>query len=178
MPKIIENLHERIVAETGILLQENGVEGVSIRAISQRLQIAPATIYNYFSSKEQILGAVMLKRWQMFTKEAEKLAASPSGDVLLDLITLSEQLKSFMHPSLTFWLMEGSMAAEHMEHIIEKKQIVFSQLTLIIEKLLRQAGHEEQLIEDYAHSLVALIILCNHNAKLDLRNLVMACRSL
>jgi len=40
------------------ILHEEGVEGLSMRAIAQRIEYSPAGLYEYFDSKEAIIGAV------------------------------------------------------------------------------------------------------------------------
>ncbi|MDY3301166.1 MAG: helix-turn-helix domain-containing protein [Lachnospiraceae bacterium] len=63
MPKIIENIRESLVENAEKVLLEEGISAVTVRRISAESGIASGTVYHYFSSKEDILAAVFLKRW-------------------------------------------------------------------------------------------------------------------
>ncbi|MCQ2545104.1 MAG: TetR/AcrR family transcriptional regulator [Clostridia bacterium] len=63
MPKIIENLQGNILDEAMKIIDENGIEKLSIRSLANRLNIAPSTVYNYYDSKDQIIGALLRRNW-------------------------------------------------------------------------------------------------------------------
>jgi len=51
MPKILENVEEKIIEEAeGILLNE-GYSALSLRKLAKKSHIAVGTIYNYFKDK-------------------------------------------------------------------------------------------------------------------------------
>lgn len=64
MPKIIENVRERAISQARELLIREGYAATTIRRVATALGIAPATIYNYFPSKENLTACVMLEDWQ------------------------------------------------------------------------------------------------------------------
>ena len=51
MPKVIENLQERILACARVLLLEQGIDGLNIRAVASACGVAVGMVYNYYGSK-------------------------------------------------------------------------------------------------------------------------------
>ena len=64
MPKIIENLKERLLAEANRQLTEGGYESVTIRSIAKGCGVGVGTVYNYFPSKEALIATQLLEDWQ------------------------------------------------------------------------------------------------------------------
>lgn len=64
MPKIIENLENRLVAECKKQIDESGYGAVTIRSIAKSCGVGVGTVYNYFPSKEALLASYMLKDWK------------------------------------------------------------------------------------------------------------------
>ena len=54
-----EELRDKIVEAARDILSERGLEGFSMREIARRIEYSPATIYLYFTSKEELLRAVV-----------------------------------------------------------------------------------------------------------------------
>lgn len=69
MPKKIENLREDILASAREILLNHGYESLTMRTVANRCRIAVGTLYNYYSSKDQLAGSVMLSDWQVIMAE-------------------------------------------------------------------------------------------------------------
>lgn len=54
-----ELLRARIIDAARDLLLESGVDAISMRAIAERIEYSPATIYIYFQGKEELIRAVV-----------------------------------------------------------------------------------------------------------------------
>lgn len=63
MPKLIENLKEKLLAEADKQLQEVGYGAMTIQSIAKACGVGVGTVYNYFSSKDEILIACMAEAW-------------------------------------------------------------------------------------------------------------------
>ena len=63
MPKIIENLKEKIIAEANCQLQEVGYGAMTIQSIARACGVGVGTVYNYFSSKDEIVVACIAADW-------------------------------------------------------------------------------------------------------------------
>ena len=64
MPKILENVKERIVEEARKQVESPGYSAMTIRSLAKELKIATGTIYNYFPSKQMIVATFMMEEWQ------------------------------------------------------------------------------------------------------------------
>ncbi len=95
MPKIIENLEEKLMAECIKQIQEAGYSAMTIRSVAKACGVGIGTVYNYFSSKDELVAAFMLKDWQesmlAITKASEVL-----GEPMEFLAYTCEQLQHYI----------------------------------------------------------------------------------
>ena len=64
MPKIIENLREKIIQEAKDQIAINGYESVTIRNIAKGCEIGLGTFYNYFKSKDMLIASFLYDDWK------------------------------------------------------------------------------------------------------------------
>ena len=64
MPKIIENLEKRLIAEAKRQIAESGYGATTIRSVAKGCNVGVGTVYNYFPSKDALLATYMLEDWQ------------------------------------------------------------------------------------------------------------------
>lgn len=80
MPKIIENLENRLIEEAMKQIREQGYGAVTIRSVAMSCGVGVGTVYNYFPSKDDLLAAFMLQDWNScmaVVKEVSQTAESP-----------------------------------------------------------------------------------------------------
>lgn len=65
MPKIIENLEEKLLTEARKQVESAGYSGVTIRSVAKACGVGVGTVYNYFPSKDALLAAFMLEDWKV-----------------------------------------------------------------------------------------------------------------
>ena len=63
MPKIIENLESKLIAEACRQIEEVGYGAVTIRSIAKACGVGGGTVYNYFPSKDDLLASYLLTDW-------------------------------------------------------------------------------------------------------------------
>ena len=63
MPKIIEHVKDRLLAETARQLGDGGYDAVTIRSIAKGCGVGVGTVYNYFPSKEALIAGHLLEDW-------------------------------------------------------------------------------------------------------------------
>jgi len=76
MPKVIENLEERILEAAERLFSEFGYNDVDVRAISSKTGIAVGTLYNYFPDKKTLFIEVFKKSWEKTFARLEDIIKS------------------------------------------------------------------------------------------------------
>lgn len=75
MPKIIENIKEKLTKEAKQQIQKYGYGKVTIRSIACSCGISPATVYNYFESKEMLVASFLLEDWQICLQDIKKITS-------------------------------------------------------------------------------------------------------
>jgi len=63
MPKIIENLREKLLAEAKRQVMEEGYSAMTIRSVAGACGVGVGTVYNYFQSKDMLIASFMLEDW-------------------------------------------------------------------------------------------------------------------
>ena len=65
MPKIIENLKDRLIVEAEKQIEESGYGAVTIRSVAKACSVGIGTVYNYFPSKEALIATHLLVDWKL-----------------------------------------------------------------------------------------------------------------
>ncbi len=74
MPKILDDIHTKILLVAQELYQQNGYENTDMREIAQRAQIAVGTIYHYFQDKEDLYIQVNAHNWTQTFEKVDALS--------------------------------------------------------------------------------------------------------
>lgn len=64
MPKIITNLESRLIEEAKKQIEESGYGAMTIRSVAKACGVGVGTVYNYFSSKEELVATHLLEDWR------------------------------------------------------------------------------------------------------------------
>jgi len=64
MPKIIENLEDRLVSVARKQIEESGYSAVTVRSVAKECGVGIGTVYNYFPSKDALVACYMLEDWK------------------------------------------------------------------------------------------------------------------
>ncbi len=108
MPKIIEDARGKILASVRDHIQAEGWDALVLRTIASRAGVAPGTIYNYFSSREEIAFTVVGEDFSAFLSNVRLgLESTKSTDEAIALLFAS--LKEFMTVYSRIWE-EGGFA--------------------------------------------------------------------
>jgi AcrR family transcriptional regulator len=77
VPRIIENLEQRVLEIAEKLFMERGYDGVNMRMIAKEAGIAVGTLYNYYSNKKDLLIKVFEKSWEGTFRKLDEIVCSP-----------------------------------------------------------------------------------------------------
>ena len=76
-----EILRQRILESARDILSEKGLEALSMRAIAERIEYSPATIYLYFQDKDALLRAVVGEAFQLLAEYTSAALKEVGPDV-------------------------------------------------------------------------------------------------
>ena len=95
MPKIIENLPQRLAEEARRQIEQSGFSAMTIRSVAKGCGVGVGTVYNYYSSKEELVATFMLSDWKDCVAAIQSCA---DGSQTLEpvLLTVYEKLRLFM----------------------------------------------------------------------------------
>lgn len=102
MPKIIEDVENRILCAARQRLLGGDLSSFSARGIAEDCGIAVGTIYNYYRDKESLMAAVMAQDWRAeLDRAAERIAAAPGVEA--GVLCLYEAMGSFSRVYESVW---------------------------------------------------------------------------
>lgn len=119
MPKVIENLEIRLIAEAKRQVEEQGYGAVTIRSVAKGCGVGVGTVYNYFQSKDALLAAYMLEGWKrcMATIQAASDAAQKPESVMRciydQLLQFSEAHQKVFQDAAAATAFAGSFSRYH-----------------------------------------------------------------
>lgn len=72
MPKIIENIREKLLIEAKKQVQTQGYTAMTIRSVASACGVGTGTVYNYFSSKDMLVASFLLEDWMLCIEKIEQ----------------------------------------------------------------------------------------------------------
>ena len=95
MPKIIENIREKLLEEAKRQVMEQGYATMTIRSVASACGVGVGTVYNYFASKDMLVASFMLEDW-LICKQAIDLGCGEGNTIELALRHIYDGLNSFI----------------------------------------------------------------------------------
>lgn len=163
MPKIIENLRETILQQSRQLLLESGYDAFTMRNAAQRCKIAVGTLYNYFSSKEELAGSILLEDWQAALAQIKK-ECDAAADWEEGLTAAYCGILRFCEPYRGLWEACGFAGFQNSEYA-RRHQKLARQLAASLRPLLEKTGFELPAQTDLF--LAENILLCAGNSEMS-----------
>lgn len=154
MPKKLDNIREKAIAETRQILCLEGYDALAMRDIAKNCGIAVGTMYNYFPSKEYLTGCVVLEDWEAAYENMVSIAAG-ADTIHQGLGGIYERMYEFIlaHQYLTSFDGSKSKAAVDFR---ERHQQLLKQMETLLEMLQKRFGHP---IDDAINTFLAECIL-------------------
>ena len=94
MPKIIENLENRLIEEARKQIEESGYGTMTIRSVAKACGVGVGTVYNYFASKEELVAKHLLEDWNRCVS-AIRAVSTYSDSPRPVLLCIYDQLRDF-----------------------------------------------------------------------------------
>ena len=140
MPKIIDHVRERAIAEAKRIMLAEGYQSLTIRRVAAALDVAVGTIYNYFPSKDFLIASVMLEDWTEILQRLQN--EKPAEEGIERIHRVFDGIKEFSDRYQQVWAQYSgqSFRSEANVHHVE--------LVLQIQQLLKGVVGEEARTED------------------------------
>lgn len=127
MPKIIQELREKILAAARKRLLTEGYAALSLRGIAGDCSIAVGTIYNYFPDKNTLIASVMLGDWLEALAKMDR-ACAQAGTAAEGYTAIYAAIRGFSHIYREVWAQfaqtGGSSGEIDSRHLMLRNQLV------------------------------------------------------
>jgi AcrR family transcriptional regulator len=154
MPKIIEDARGKILAAVREHIQTEGWEALALRTIAARAGIAQGTIYNYFSSREEIAFTVV---GESFSAMLSRVSDLPQADETTEraMRRLFGEFHAFMSVYRKIWE-EGGFAAVAQGRHFHYKSMASSEgeILAILKRTLSRRKVAEGLDGEFVMDLI------------------------
>ena len=122
MPKIIENLRSELIKTGKSMLIEKGYKALTMREVASISNIALGTVYNYFSSKDEMVASIMMQDWtEVFSKQN---SYTDTGSAIEGLRIIYEDIEEFSSIYRNVWKEYGSTSGlTNSRHLLLISQI-------------------------------------------------------
>lgn len=153
------DLRNALVHEGLRLLEQDGAEAVSLRAVARAIGVSEAAPYSHFAGKRELMAAVAAKGFEMLSEALEPVAIDSSRSIVdlgMEYIRFAES-----HPHLYALMFETSEA-----HVAENDELRRAGREALNLLSLRAGLPDKEPLEDVGslaawslvHGLVTLLI--------------------
>lgn len=150
MPKIIENLREKLLIEAKRQVFENGYSAMTIRSVASACEIGVGTVYNYFESKDVLIASFMKDDWEM-CMETIQLSSVQNSKIEPVLRCIFCELKVFIEK---YNILFDDKNAK--ENFIGRFQMAHKMLRQQIKKpLIKYCGKQEKVSPEFLAEFLA-----------------------
>ncbi len=163
MPKLIENLRERILHNAKAELLEMGYDSLTIRSVAKNCGIAVGTVYNYFPSKEMLAAEVMLEDWLAALKQMQ-CACNAASDVPEALTALYTGLRGFTGTYHNVWAGYAFSDTEKTK-FHDRHKLLVRQLADCMRPALNRA--QANTADGYDIFLAENVLICTGNSEME-----------
>jgi AcrR family transcriptional regulator len=163
MPKNLINVKEDILLVTRKMLKETGYSTLSIRNIAAGCGVATGTVYNYYSSKNEIIAEILLNEWNLMLRRMDQ-STKAYPNVTDKLEIMFNELNYFMinvHGFDVYHIDNDSNM--DMSKIKEKKIFLINQLSEKILSFINANNNANDEVMNICNIISTLLISYSNN---------------
>ncbi len=155
-----QNKRERILDAAQELMETSSIRSVSVQKIAQNAGIGKGSIYYYFSSKNEIIEAVIERSYFRVLDEAQTLVASQAIGVFEKMKIIYQ---ACLDSSIEFKRQEAisSFNVQQQSALIHQTfaQVIISRMQPILADIFRQGMNEGILCCDYPEETARIVLM-------------------
>ena len=110
MPKIIDNPEARLLEEARKQIEQAGYGAMTIRSVAKACGIGVGTVYNYFSSKEELVATHLLEDWTRCVSAIQAVSRYCDSPRPL-MLCIYDQLTSYANRHMAIFRDEAAAAS-------------------------------------------------------------------
>jgi AcrR family transcriptional regulator len=126
MPKIIENIREKLLEEAKRQVREQGYSSMTIRSVATACGVGTGTVYNYFPSKDILVVSFMLDDWKICIETISK-GIGLADDVKAALYCMYVELLKYKEKYERLFTDENAEAG-YMSCVVKRHHLLREQL--------------------------------------------------
>ncbi len=153
MPKIIENLEEKILEQAKSQLFEKGYQSMTMRSVAEACGIAVGTVYNYYKSKDVLVAEIMLKDWLTILADIKRNCES-ALNIHEGFKTMYDGVASFVEKYDTVWTQYGKDISIRHEMPMQFDWLITQLSDILNEILVRCHGEEDDYISVFLSEIL------------------------
>ena len=126
MPKIIENIREKLLEEAKRQVSEFGYSAMTIRSVASACGVGTGTVYNYFPSKDMLVASFMLEDWMLCIQAIEQ-GSTAAEDERAALYCMYQELLKYKEKYTNLFEDENAEAS-YMASSMQRHHLLCEQL--------------------------------------------------
>ena len=92
------HLKEKILKATEQIISERGVEHLTIRALAEKIEYSPRTVYLYFRDKQEVLEAFVEQRFRFTWEKMQNIASTVPAETVIRIQIEGHLRMALAHP--------------------------------------------------------------------------------
>lgn len=154
-----QNKRELILDAMQELMSASNISSISVQELAQKAGIGKGSIYYYFSSKNEIIEAVIERSYSRVLDEGQALAVSQGMDVFEKMKIIYQ---ACLDSSMELRRQEaiGSFHEQQQSALIHHKfsQVIISKMQPILTDIFRQANQEGKMRCEYPEETARIVL--------------------
>ena len=172
MPKIIENIREKLLVEAKRQVMELGYSSMTIRSVANACGVGVGTVYNYFESKDILVANFMLEDW-FVCKQAIDAGCSADKTPEQALYAIYQGLNDFIGKYEMLFKDEGAGISFAASAFKERHKLLCKQIALpLMPFCLKQTRVKPEFLAEFVAEAM-LIGVCSESSFEDMKSVLL-----